>query len=301
MGLGPRRGDLRRPRRPGRRGSRAPWRPRSAAIRARTPGTTVEVLISDCQGDAASLDTHLRRPARRAEPQHRDGGPAAAGGAAVGRVRPQPRPCWPGPAPRAWSPSRGSWSGWASARTRSSPPWPTCAPVGVSIVTVGQYLRPSRDHLPVARYWTPEEFDAPAPSGAAARAAPTSRRRRSPGRATTPGRRWPRRRASAARSALGLSAQPSRSDRPASSQGSGERPIRERHSSDVYCVVVSESCRCGSIGARTPVGSRLRRPTWNVKGVRGVLFPSTSTLDNCVRWEEAVADLIRSTRRSLWS
>jgi lipoic acid synthetase len=31
--------------------------------------------------------------------------------------------------------------------------------VGVSIVTIGQYLRPSRDHLPVARYWTPEEFD----------------------------------------------------------------------------------------------------------------------------------------------
>ena len=31
--------------------------------------------------------------------------------------------------------------------------------VGVSIVTVGQYLRPSRDHLPVARYWTPEEFE----------------------------------------------------------------------------------------------------------------------------------------------
>jgi lipoic acid synthetase len=30
--------------------------------------------------------------------------------------------------------------------------------VGVSIVTIGQYLRPSRDHLPVSRYWTPEEF-----------------------------------------------------------------------------------------------------------------------------------------------
>ncbi len=31
--------------------------------------------------------------------------------------------------------------------------------VGVSIVTIGQYLRPSRDHLPVSRYWAPEEFD----------------------------------------------------------------------------------------------------------------------------------------------
>ena len=31
--------------------------------------------------------------------------------------------------------------------------------VGVDIVTVGQYLRPSRRHLPVARFWTPEEFE----------------------------------------------------------------------------------------------------------------------------------------------
>lgn len=31
--------------------------------------------------------------------------------------------------------------------------------VGVEIVTLGQYLRPSAQHLPVARWWTPEEFD----------------------------------------------------------------------------------------------------------------------------------------------
>jgi lipoic acid synthetase len=29
----------------------------------------------------------------------------------------------------------------------------------VDILTVGQYLRPSRDHLPVARFYTPEEFN----------------------------------------------------------------------------------------------------------------------------------------------
>lgn len=32
------------------------------------------------------------------------------------------------------------------------------ANVGVDILTVGQYLRPSKDHLPMARYYTPEEF-----------------------------------------------------------------------------------------------------------------------------------------------
>jgi lipoic acid synthetase len=30
---------------------------------------------------------------------------------------------------------------------------------GVDILTVGQYLRPSRDHLPIARFYAPEEFD----------------------------------------------------------------------------------------------------------------------------------------------
>jgi lipoic acid synthetase len=29
---------------------------------------------------------------------------------------------------------------------------------GVDILTVGQYLRPSRDHLPIARFYTPNEF-----------------------------------------------------------------------------------------------------------------------------------------------
>jgi lipoic acid synthetase len=33
------------------------------------------------------------------------------------------------------------------------------AGVGVDIVTIGQYLRPTSNHLPVARWWAPEEFD----------------------------------------------------------------------------------------------------------------------------------------------
>ena len=30
--------------------------------------------------------------------------------------------------------------------------------VGVEILTMGQYLQPSGSHLPVAKWWTPEEF-----------------------------------------------------------------------------------------------------------------------------------------------
>ena len=29
----------------------------------------------------------------------------------------------------------------------------------VQILTVGQYLRPTENHLPVVRYWHPDEFD----------------------------------------------------------------------------------------------------------------------------------------------
>jgi lipoic acid synthetase len=31
--------------------------------------------------------------------------------------------------------------------------------VGVQIVTLGQYLRPTAAHLPVARWWAPTEFE----------------------------------------------------------------------------------------------------------------------------------------------
>ena len=37
--------------------------------------------------------------------------------------------------------------------------------MGVDIVTIGQYLRPTAAHLPVARWWRPEEFDELAEAG----------------------------------------------------------------------------------------------------------------------------------------
>jgi lipoic acid synthetase len=33
------------------------------------------------------------------------------------------------------------------------------AAVGTSIVTIGQYLRPTTHHLPVAHWWTPRDFE----------------------------------------------------------------------------------------------------------------------------------------------
>ena len=38
---------------------------------------------------------------------------------------------------------------------------------GCDMLTLGQYLQPSRDHLPVRRYWAPDEFEALRVSGEA--------------------------------------------------------------------------------------------------------------------------------------
>jgi lipoic acid synthetase len=42
------------------------------------------------------------------------------------------------------------------------------AGAGVSVLTVGQYLQPTRESLPVERWWRPEEFAALGEAGRAA-------------------------------------------------------------------------------------------------------------------------------------
>ena len=63
----------------------------------------------------------------------------------------------------------------------------------VNILTLGQYLRPSAGHLPVARYYTPDEFAELRDDRARRWASPTCRRARSPARPTMPGTRRRRR------------------------------------------------------------------------------------------------------------
>ena len=188
-GPGPRRHHLRGPRRPGRRRGRRPSPRPSPPSGSGRPGTAVEVLISDCKGDPQSLADHLRRPARRAQPQHRDGGPAAAGGASVGLVRPQPGRAGPGRRPPGSPPSRGSSSAWASTgRGAGHPGRPAGGRAWTSSPSASTCVRRA-NHLPVARWWTPEEFEAIRRGRGWPWASPTCRPRRSPGRATTPARR----------------------------------------------------------------------------------------------------------------
>jgi len=128
------------------------------SIRARTPGTTVEVLISDCRGDQASLDAifaarpdilnhnietvaRLQRAVRPSAGYARSLAVLARAGQA-GLVT-----------------KSGLMVGLGEREDEVVATMADLRGVGVSIVTVGQYLRPSRDHLPVSRYWAPEEFD----------------------------------------------------------------------------------------------------------------------------------------------
>jgi lipoyl synthase len=128
------------------------------AIRARAPETTIEVLISDCRGDAASLDqifaarpdvlnhnietvARLQRAVRPSAGYARSLG-VLARAAASGLLT-----------------KSGLMVGLGEDEDEVVATMADLRAVGVSIVTIGQYLRPTRQHLPVARYWTPEEFE----------------------------------------------------------------------------------------------------------------------------------------------
>jgi lipoic acid synthetase len=129
-----------------------------AAIREASPTTAVEVLVSDVKGDAASLRTIL--DARPDVLNHNI--------ETVARLQRAVRPS----AGYARSLTVLARSAEAGLTTKSGiilgmgeqedevlATLADLRAVGVDIVTLGQYLRPSATHLPVARWWTPEEFE----------------------------------------------------------------------------------------------------------------------------------------------
>ena len=129
-----------------------------AAIRRRCPLTAVEVLVPDCKGNEQSIDAligaspdifnhnletvaRLQRAVRPSAGYARSLGVLArakAGGLTV---------------------KSGIILGMGETEAEVVGALADLRGAGVDIVTLGQYLRPSASHLPVARWWAPEEFD----------------------------------------------------------------------------------------------------------------------------------------------
>ena len=128
-------------------------------IRRQAPGCAVEVLIPDFQGDWEALRIVLE-----AEPEilnhNTETVPrlyrAARSGARYQRTLEllakvkEMRP--------AMASKTGVMVGLGETAEELLAVFADLAARKVDILTIGQYLRPSRDHLPIARYYSPEEF-----------------------------------------------------------------------------------------------------------------------------------------------
>jgi lipoyl synthase len=129
-----------------------------AAVRKRSPRTAIEVLISDCKGDERSLRTvfdarpdvlnHNIETVARLQRAVRPSAGYARSLAVLARAR-----------DAGLSTKSGLILGMGEEKDEVLATLADLRAIGVEIVTIGQYLRPSRRHLPVARWWTPEEFE----------------------------------------------------------------------------------------------------------------------------------------------
>ncbi len=128
------------------------------AIRERSPATAVEVLTSDLRGDSASLATliaagpdvlnHNVETVARLQRAVRPSAGYLRSLAVLARA-----------AAAGLTTKSGLMVGLGETADEVEETLADLAAVGVQIVTIGQYLRPSERHLPVARFWEPAEFD----------------------------------------------------------------------------------------------------------------------------------------------
>jgi lipoic acid synthetase len=128
------------------------------AIRGRVPGVQVEVLISDCRGRAEALDlifdarpdvlNHNVETVPRLQRAVRPSAGYARSLAVLARAR------------RVGLLTKsGLVVGMGETDEEITSVLADLAGVGVSIVTIGQYLRPTSTHLPVDRWVTPDQFE----------------------------------------------------------------------------------------------------------------------------------------------
>jgi lipoic acid synthetase len=128
------------------------------AIRRRRPGTAVEILVSDCKGDPGALElllgvrpdvfNHNIETVARLQRAVRPSAGYARSLAVLARA-----------ADAGLVVKSGLMVGLGETEDEVVSTLADLAGVGVRVATVGQYLRPSAAHLPVERWWRPEEFD----------------------------------------------------------------------------------------------------------------------------------------------
>ncbi len=127
------------------------------AIRSRAPRARVEVLIPDCKGDAAALDTivaahpdvlnHNLETVARLQRAARPSAAYARSLTLLARAK-----------AAGLVTKSGIILGMGETADELRGAVADLRNVGVDILTLGQYLRPSPRHLPVVRWWSPEEF-----------------------------------------------------------------------------------------------------------------------------------------------
>ncbi|MET0485053.1 MAG: lipoyl synthase [Candidatus Rokuibacteriota bacterium] len=149
-------------------GGAAHWAATIRAVRHHAPACRVEVLIPDFQGALASLDlvieaapailNHNTETVPRLYKVARHGGRYAR----VLDLFRHARATAPGLPLKS-----GIILGLGEEREELLATLRDLREVGVSIITLGQYLRPSAAHLPVSRYYHPEEFAELAEAGRA--------------------------------------------------------------------------------------------------------------------------------------
>jgi lipoic acid synthetase len=128
-----------------------------AAIHRRRPATAVEVLIPDCKGDAEALETifaarpevlnHNLETVARLQRAVRPSASYARSLSVLARAK-----------TAGLVTKSGVILGMGESEDEVRGALADLRAVGVDIVTLGQYLRPTSSHLPVARWWRPEEF-----------------------------------------------------------------------------------------------------------------------------------------------
>lgn len=133
----------------------------AAAIKARVPRCTVEVLVPDFKGDRAAVDTvtdapidvlnHNTETVPRLYKHVRPGAQYERSLDVLRRAR-QRR--------RSLLTKTGLMLGLGEQREELLAVFADIAAAGCDILTLGQYLRPSSSHLPVERYVPPAEFAA---------------------------------------------------------------------------------------------------------------------------------------------